>query len=110
MWNGEADSDEAFRKKVIWGSAAIVVVALLAAGYYYKFRGQPPPPKVEAPRAQVAPPPAEPAIRNPVPAAADSKPLPLLKESDPDFRETLVGLFGGKAVERFLVPQNIIRH
>src|SRR5579872_123307 len=107
MWNGESDSDEAFRKKVIWGSAAIVVVALLGAGYYYKFRGQaPPPPKVEAPRPQVAPTPAEPAIRNPIPAAGDSKPLPLLKESDPDFRETLAGLFGAKAVERFLVPQD----
>lgn len=115
MWNSDTDVDEAFRKKVIWGSAAIVVLGLLGAGAYFKYYGKPPaaPPKAQAPAPPAAPPPVtEPAVRNPVPAdqSADAKPLPGLKESDPDVRDSLVGLFRSKAVEQFLVPENIVRH
>jgi hypothetical protein len=113
MWNTESDADESFRKKVIWGSAAVVVLGLLGAVYYYKFHAAVPPPvQTEAPRP-VAPAPqaaTEPAIRNPVPVPADTKPLPALKESDPDVRESLVGVLGAKSVSQFLVPENIVRH
>ena len=114
MWNTESDADESFRKKVIWGSAAIVVIGLLGAVYYYKYRSsvpevpvvkEAPKPPVEAPQAAT-----EPAVRNPIPESSDAKPLPPLKESDPDVRQSLVGVFGAKAVTQFLVPENIVRH
>ncbi len=114
MWNTESDADESFRKKVIWGSAAVVVLGLLGAVYYYKYHGavspppvaaEPPHPAVQAPQAAT-----EPAIRNPIPETTDTKPLPPLKESDPDVRESLVGVFGARSIAQFLVPDNVVRH
>jgi hypothetical protein len=113
-WNAESDIDEAFRRKVIWASAVVVALALAAAIYYYHYYGAPPPPpKVEA----VRPPPApaqqatEPEVRNPVPEdQAATKPLPALKESDPDVRSSLVGLLGAPVVQQFVVPDNLVRH
>jgi hypothetical protein len=114
MWNTESDADESFRKKVIWGSAAVVVLGLLGAGYYYRYHGAVPAPPVatEAPHPAVQAPQAatEPAIRNPIPETADTKPLPPLKESDPDVRESLASVFGAKAISQFLVPENVVRH
>jgi hypothetical protein len=113
MWNTESDADESFRKKVIWGSAAVVVLGLLGSVYYYKYRGAvPPPAKTESPPAAAPAPQAatEPAIRNPVPIPADTKPLPPLQDSDPDVRESLVGVFGGRSISQFLVPENLVRH
>jgi Protein of unknown function (DUF3014) len=114
MWNTESDADESFRKKVIWGSAAIVVIGLVGAVYYYKYHSaapetpviqEAPKPPVEAPQAAT-----EPAVRNPIPESTDTKPLPPLKESDPDVRQALIGVFGAKAVTQFLVPENVVRH
>jgi hypothetical protein len=114
MWNTESDADESFRKKVIWGSGAVVVLGLLGAVYYYKYHGAVPAPPVatEAPHPAVQAPQAatEPAIRNPIPETADAKPLPPLKESDPDVRESLASVFGAKAISQFLVPENVVRH
>jgi len=114
MWNTESDADEAFRKKVIWGSAAIVVIGLIGAVYYYKYHNavpvvpvvkEAPKPPVEAPQAAT-----EPAVRNPIPESTDTKPLPPLKESDPDVRKALVDVFGAKAISQFLVPESVVRH
>jgi hypothetical protein len=114
MWNTESDADESFRKKVIWGSAAVVVLGLLGAVYYYKYHGAVPPPPVatEPPHPAVQAPQVatEPAIRNPIPETTDTKPLPPLKESDPDVRESLVGVFGPRSISQFLVPDNVVRH
>jgi hypothetical protein len=33
-----------------------------------------------------------------------------LKESDPDVRESLVGVFGARSISQFLVPDNVVRH
>src|ERR1700760_651861 len=114
MWNPESDADESFRKKVIWGSAAIVVIGLLGAVYYYKYHSAVPevPVEKEAPKPPVEAPQAatEPAVRNPIPETTDTKPLPPLKESDPDVRQSLVDVFGAKAVTQFLVPENVVRH
>jgi len=41
---------------------------------------------------------------------ADTKPLPPLRQSDPDVRESLVGVFGPRPISQFLVPENIVRH
>lgn len=113
MWNSETDVDEAFRKKVIWGSAAVVVLGLLGAGAYYRYYARPaaPPPVQPAPKPAAPAPAPEPAVRNPVPEGmADNKPLPALNDSDKEVRDSLVGLFGAKSIEQFLVPQNIVRH
>jgi hypothetical protein len=114
MWNTESDADESFRKKVIWGSAAVVVLGLLGAVYYYKYHSAVPPPPVatEPPHPAVQAPQVatEPAIRNPIPEATDTKPLPPLKESDPDVRESLAGVFGARSIAQFLVPDNVVRH
>jgi hypothetical protein len=114
MWNTESDADESFRKKVIWGSAAVVVLGLVGAVYYYKYYGRisVPPSPTEAPHVAPTPPQTatEPAVRNPIPEASDTKPLPALKDSDPDVHDTLVALFGAKAVAQFLVPENVVRH
>jgi len=64
-----------------------------------------PHPPVEAPQAAT-----EPAVRNPIPESTDSKPLPPLKESDPDVRASLVSVFGAKSISQFLVPENVVRH
>jgi DUF3014 family protein len=114
MWNTESDADESFRKKVIWGSAAIVVIGLVGAAYYYKYHSavpdvpvvkEAPKPPVEAPQAAT-----EPAVRNPIPETTDAKPLPPLKESDADVRQSLIDVFGAKAVKQFLVPESVVRH
>jgi hypothetical protein len=52
----------------------------------------------------------EPAIHNPVPVPADTKPLPPLKDSDPDVRKALVDVLGARSVSQFLVPENVVRH
>ena len=44
------------------------------------------------------------------PRPTDTKPLPPLKESDPEVRQSLIGVFGAKAVAQFLVPENVVRH
>ena len=114
MWNTESDADEAFRKKVIWGSAAIVVLALIGAVYYYKHhQAVPPPEEKSAPPPVATPSPqaaTEPAVRNPVPESSDSQALPPLKESDPDVKSALTEVFGARTVAQFLVPENIVRH
>jgi len=114
MWNTESDADESFRKKVIWGSAAIVVIGLVGAVYYYKYHSAVPavPVQQEAakPPAEPAQAATEPAVKNPIPEASDAKPLPPLKDSDPDVRQSLIDVFGAKAVTQFLVPENVVRH
>lgn len=113
-WNTESDADVAFRRKVIWGSAVVVAIGLAGMIYYYRHSMAPPePPKAAAPASAAATPQqaAEPAVRNPIPEEqAAQKPLPPLKDSDPDVHDSLTGLFGAKAVEQFLVPENIVRH
>src|SRR5579862_8806553 len=114
MWNTESDAEEAFRRKVIWGSAAIVVLGVAGAVFYYRYHAAVPAPPPQFESAHPAPPPpetaTEPAIRNPVPAASDNKPLPALNDSDPEVRDSLTGLLGARSVSQFLVPENIVRH
>jgi hypothetical protein len=66
---------------------------------------EPPPPAAPPPQAAT-----EPAVRNPVPVPADSKPLPALNDSDPELRDSITGVFGAKSVSQLLVPENIVRH
>jgi len=111
MWNAEADAEESFRNKAIWGSAIAVAVGALGAFVYFKyFVHAPPPPPTVAP-VSAAPVAAPPAIQNPVPeASAQAKPLPALNDSDAEVRDSLVGLFGQKPIEALLNPENVVRH
>ncbi len=113
MWNAQADTEERFQKKAIWGSAAVVVLVAVGAFVYYKYFAHPAAPQ-GAPARVVAQPKdlnAQPQIEHPVPAAdADAKPLPALNDSDQEIRYSLVGLLGPKPVEEFLNPENIVRH
>jgi hypothetical protein len=113
MWNKATDPEESFREKAIWWSAGIVFAALIAIGVYYRFYSSMPAAPVQHPAAppqqQPAPAPA-PAIQHPIPSAAEAqKPLPPLDQSDPVVHDSLVGLVGKPAVEKFLVSHHIIR-
>jgi hypothetical protein len=103
---------EAFMDKAFWWVAGAVVIVITSAGiYYYRSHKSVPPP---APLAAPSPPAAstEPQIRHPIPAGAatDEPAPPELAESDGPVRDTLASVFGAKAIEQFLIPQNIIRH
>ena len=111
MWNAEADTEERFRNKAIWGSAAVVVAVAAGAFVYFKYFAHPaPPPEVAAP-AKAAPVAAQPGIQHPVPdVSSEAKPLPALNDSDAEVRDSLAGLLGQKAVEGLLNPENVVRH
>jgi len=114
MWNTESDADESFRRKVIWGSAAVVVLGLVGAVYYYKYHRAVPvaPVATEAPHPPAVAPQAatEPRFAIRFQRAAIPSRCHRLKESDPDVRASLVGVFGAKAISQFLVPENVVRH
>jgi len=97
-----------------------VMLALAVAGgglaYYYGTReaAKPLTPKAEAPvlAEKSAAPPAEPAVRYPVPAGPVGevhKPLPSLADSDAMMRESLSGLMGAKPFADMVVPSDFIR-
>jgi hypothetical protein len=111
MWNAEADTEERFRNKAIWGSAAVVVAVAAGAFVYFRYFAHPLPPPPAATPAKAAPVAAQPGIQHPVPdAGSEAKPLPALNDSDAEVRDSLAGLFGQKAVEGFLNPENVVRH
>src|SRR6185369_14972297 len=66
-----------------------------------------PPPVAQAPATPEAP--AEPE-HHPVPASADTKPLPALNESDGPLADELGGVFGKKSIDQLLVPEQLVRH
>jgi hypothetical protein len=91
----------------------ILVVVLLAAGaaYYFWPVNPPPPPP---PAAVEAPPPlpaAEPPTHYPIEEqpAAEPRPLPTLKESDPALRDGISALVGAQAFIRFFNAEEIVR-
>jgi hypothetical protein len=107
---GQMTSD----KPIVWGAAAAVLVGAALLYYYYYARETVP---VAAPTRQThlpAPPASEPAIEHPIPSpaaqGAAEPPLPTLNDSDAAIGSALTGLPGGAALEKFLVPQNLIRH
>jgi hypothetical protein len=100
-------------KPIMWGAAAVVLAGIAALYYFYAVRGPvqvaaPPPPQTHP----AAPAPTEPAIEHPVPASGQgaATPLPQLKESDQPLASALDGVPNGAGIDKFLVPQNLIRH
>ncbi len=111
MWNAEADTEERFRNKAIWGSAAVVVAVAVGAFVYFKYFAHPAPPPPAAAPPRAAPVAAQPAIQHPVPeVGSEAKPLPALNDSDAEVRDSLMGLFGQKAVDGLVNPENVVRH
>jgi hypothetical protein len=105
-------------KPIIWGAAAAVVAGAIAL-YLYAHRpkvGATPPASApeEVASAPAAMPPvaSAPVIEHPVPdtSAPDNKPVPALNESDKPFQEALTSVPGAQALEKLLVPDNIIRN
>jgi Protein of unknown function (DUF3014) len=97
--------------KPIVGVAAAVL--LLAAGGAYYLRSRNVLPTVEAPAAVPAPSTDEPAIANPLPAAARnsalSGPLPDLSGSDAAIRDALAKISSADSVKDYLEPESVIR-
>ncbi|MGC1458024.1 MAG: DUF3014 domain-containing protein [Steroidobacteraceae bacterium] len=100
---------------IIWAAAAVVVVGATAL-YLYAHRSPALPTPASAPQA-VSAPEAEPqvasapVIEHPVPvsSAAGGAP-PALDQSDQNFHAALTAVSGAQAVEKLLVPDNIIRN
>ena len=101
-------------KPIVWGAAAVVVVAAAALYYFYYVRESAPAPAPAHQAPAPAPLTSEPAVEHPVPSAASESasapPLPALNDSDPALHDALTGLPGAPALEKFLVPQNLVRH
>ena len=101
-------------KPIVWGAAAAVLVGAALIYYYYYARqtvpAAPPAHQTHLP----SPPPSEPAIEHPVPPppaqGASQPPLPALNDSDASIRTALTTVPGSAALEKFVVPQNLIRH
>ncbi len=109
MW--EEDLEAGARRKVAW-LIGIVAAAGVGLGlwYWYVVQHRPAPAAVHA----APPPPAstEPQIEHPLPAESTTgaTALPALNDSDQLVRDSIAGVLGPAPVERFLVPQNIVRH
>jgi hypothetical protein len=109
-WNSE---DSFWKRTIVYSAAAAVVVVGGGALYYFKFlkggaEAEVKPPVAQAPAKPEAPP--EPEHHPLPPPPADTKPLPTLNESDPAIAESLGDLVGKKAIEQFLVPEQVIRN
>jgi hypothetical protein len=101
-------------ENVKWVAAAVAVVGLAIGAVVFRDkwwtdRAKPPaePPVVAAPTP--APLPEEPAIRHPLPAPDTDEALPPLDASDAPIRNALEGLVGKAPVERFVIPENLVR-
>src|SRR5262245_60301352 len=95
-----------------WIAAAVAVVGLAVGAVWYRSKMHDAPPVTKpVAAAPVKPaPPEEEEIKHPVPPAAMPEPLPALGESDAPMQNALVELLGKEPVEKYLVPQDVIRH
>ena len=96
-------------------AAAVAVVGLsVGAVIYISMRSNRAPPPAAKPVAAVplkpAMPEEPPAIKHPLPPPEKQEPLPPLNESDVPMQDALADLIGKESVERFLIPEDLIRH
>ena len=100
-------------RKIVWGVVAAVVLAAAGGAYFYATRpAQPPAAAVPPPTVSATPPPAAapPPVENPVPASADTTPLPALEASDAPLRAALEPLTDAKALDALLAPEDLVGH
>jgi hypothetical protein len=99
-------------ENVKWVAAAVAVVGLSIGGIvYFSQRDNAKPaeePLVAAPAEPALP--DVPSIEHPLPAGENQEALPSLDESDASMKNVIGGLIGKESVERFVVPENIVRH
>jgi len=111
MW--EEDLEDQTRRRVAWLIGGIAAIAVAAGSWYWyasQHRAAAPVPAVLRPPAP-QPAPAESQIEHPIPGGGGSAgKLPALNDSDQVVHDSLAGVIGRGSVERFLVPQNIVRH
>jgi hypothetical protein len=97
-----------------YGAAAVAVVGLsVGAVIYLSWREKARPPVAEpavAAPAQPAVVPEEPAIKHPLPEAEQPEALPSLEDSDGPIQNAITDLIGKEPVERFLIPESLVRH
>lgn len=94
-----------------WVAAAIAVVgASVGAVVYFGQRDKAPPPKPVVTEAPLPPAPEGPAIKHPVPEPATPERLPALADSDQPVQKALTDLFGQDSVQKFVIPEELIRH
>jgi hypothetical protein len=99
-------------ENVKWIAAAIAVVGLTVGGILYVSRSKKAPAPAAPPVAATTPEPmpAEDPIKHPVPATAAQEKLPPLDESDAPIQGALRDLLGNEPVEKFVVPEELVRH
>jgi len=105
-------------KPIIWGAAAAVVAGAIAI-FLYAHRDSLEKTTTTSAPVEVSPtvetPPqvvSAPQIEHPVPVGSEpaSAPAPALDQSDQSFHEALTAVPGAQAIDKLLVPENIIRH
>jgi hypothetical protein len=101
-------------ENIKWIAAAVAVVGLSigAVLYFGHVRKAPQPPPAET-AVRLPPPmpaPEEPSVKHPLPAPEKSEPLPSLAESDQPVQKAFADLLGNESVQRFIRPENVIRH
>jgi len=100
-------------ENIKWFAGAVAVVGLsIGAVIYFSMKDEAAPPTKPPAAATPAPEPVpeEPAIKHPLPEAATQEPLPPLNESDVPMQNSLMDLIGKESVNRFLKPEELIRH
>ena len=94
-----------------WIAAAVAVVGITVGGILYVSRSKKAPTPVAPPVAATPEPmPAEDPIKHPVPTTAAPEKLPPLDESDRPIQGVLRDLLGDEPVEKFVVPEELVRH
>jgi hypothetical protein len=97
------------QKPIWWAAGAVILISAAVLFFSWRAHRQAKPPAVAT---TVAPEPAVPAIRNPLPEASGgaAAALPGLDESDPAFHDGLADVMGKPAVDRFFKPELLVRH
>ncbi|HLF10329.1 MAG TPA: DUF3014 domain-containing protein [Gammaproteobacteria bacterium] len=96
----------------VWTAIAVAALVAVALGVFYFYQREQAPEStdsvgVEAPPIATTEPPRTVVVTTPPPER--TIPLPPLDESDAEVRGGLTELFGREAVQRFLVPERIVR-
>jgi hypothetical protein len=103
-------------ENIKWGACAVAVVGLAIGAVVYRdkwWTDEPPAGKPVEPATAVAPAPepaVEPPVKHPLPPAEAPEKLPPLAESDQPIQAALRDLIGNEPVERFIVPDELVRH
>jgi len=94
-----------------WIVGAVVVIGLVVGGVVYRSRNHQVPGEERAAAVPAKPaPPVEPAVKYPLPESTTQEALPPLNESDGAMKNALEGLIGKQSVERFVIPDELVRH